>query len=687
MSSLTGAERSYEPFSPVIATSSLSLQGSVSNGRIYERKKLDARLLGSPVNSSTGLLPGLPAWPSPNVMEVTDGLLGVPTGSLSIPSWTHAYLGNNQAFVISALTSSNHAVKVLNTFQSASEVLESGPVSATAPTFFSKERRLQTVVVKKTASFQDTIVRPGSWVPQTFFPGTGSYISTVTGSDSTIPSFPAGTTSTQPNTYTPCRIPIDVPVSGKLVDIKVWFECIVVSGTGDSPLASLAISLRNPNLTWGNAHPIRNDPKLIRVYTADLGDFTISASDALHGNFARTNGVVNTFYRDTFILWEGPVCWGGRGFVDVDNNVFPSHNLAKMLPCWHTDRGMRTVFSDGASVPNPRHLYGPVGQNYIGAPSTAKGFTSAMGAQVPWTSDQTVPGNTTHQAAGSPPAGWLNGPGGKADVNEWPTTGVNYGTNELRPLYPLLDPIYQVKRLTNEAPPISGSSGSFRPDIWKGFRPGLRGSEISGTWELFICCATVPQDTYFRQVRLEITYETPSFTRPTVNRLPRRSQALRSADRMVSEISGSDLMVPSVLLVDDPLLALRAGWDSWISQNFIASGEENEVGRSFGITPLSGNFSNDSALFYRLSGTLANIVGETPAWLFTGNGGMPSIPESSASLAPRIEEPISTGRFNEFLLPRRTLDSTQLLQSVAADLNPPKTLRDLAAEFTGSVAT
>lgn len=685
MRSLQGFTPNYEPFSPAIGSSSLAVEGAISTGRMYERKKLNSILLGAPRNSLGGLLPGTTPFPSPTVMDALPNL-GSPTASIDIPSWTRAYMGSNQAFVINALTSTMHEQRVLNAFVSGTETLESTAAPVTISLNFSKESRLQRIVVKKTASATDAIFRSGSWVPQTFFPGTGSLFSTVTGSGnpdltSGGHSNQDGITETSPQPAVPASILIPVNVSGRLVDIKVWLEVIAVSGSGRNPLGSFAAAIRSPNVTWGNAHPIRNDPQLRRIYTSDTNDFSITAHTIDRGNYATLSGTLNDFYRDTFILWEGPTTFCDFGDT---SSVVDSGAYARLYPCWHSDRGMRTVFSDGAACANPRHLNGPRGQNYVGSPSSAQGFTSAYGAQVPWTSDATVPvGSAAYQAAGSPPKGWLNGPGGTADVNEWPTTGVNYGTNEIRPLYPLLDGIFQTKVTTDEVPPQTSSltQALYQPSLWRGFRPGLRGSEISGTWELLLVTNFVPTTSYFRQVRLEITYETPPSSVISLHRNRRRKNPGRAGSYRITRISGSDSAVVGVGLQ-------RSSWDFGFSDNFVVVDPENEIGATFGVTRLTGNFSNETALLYRLTGSLADVVGEAaPDWLFTGPLGMPNIPESSATLSPRVPEPIVSFPFNSFLQPRRTLDGPQRLEDVSSDLNPPQSLRDLAAAFVSSSAT
>lgn len=679
----------YEPFSPAVATSSILIEGSISSGRGYERGKLNAILLAQPA-SAVGRVP----YPSPNVMDVG------PTGTFVSPSWTHASVGFNQAFVGVSLSSSNYEGLIFNTFTSGTAPLETTAVPASATLLYSKETRFRTLMVKKTASTDDIVIRSGSWVPKSFAAGSGVLFSTVTGvaEDALVPGEGSSKVS---SVWAPASILIPVTGSGRIVDVKVWVELIQGSSSGDPyPLGNLGLALRSPNLTWGNAHPIRNDPKLVRVYTSP-GD-TFSYLAGIHEGFRRmyagTGSNVNRFYRDTFLLWEGPAIFDNTNDNSHDTFGLDGGQTIRRYPSWQRDRGMRTVFSDGAPILNPRHLLigaYPSSSNFIGSPNAgvATPRNNPFGSDAPWTSEANIRGSQTFAAAGSPPAGWLTGPGGASDVNEWPTTGVNYGTNTIRPIYPLLDPLVCKKRITGDASPTSGTTNqtlpeNYRPDIWAGTRPGLRGTEVSGTWELMLVAGgsflsdPVP-NWYFRQVRLEFTVETPSYTRSS--RFTRRRAPIRSSDRtqrLVSLISGSEatLFPP---FVASPL----AGWDYWVTEVYVPVDKGGEIGRSFGLAGNSGTFPSDIALAYRLTGSLAGITGPTPGWLFSGPGGMPIIPESSATLVPRVPQPILSIPFADFLQPRRDLDFTQRLSDVAADANPQLRLRDLAAVFVSSSAT
>ena len=677
----------YDPPSSVISGSSTAIYGAISTGRNYERRKFDAILLGQTAAS----VPCAP-FPSPVVMDAN------PTGTFVIPSWARSSLGQNQSFVISVLTSSNYEDRVLNTVTSGTEALESTAVPASASLHFSKSQRFQKLTVKHTASFFDTVIPSvsGASVPQLFLPGTGTIVNFVTGNLTLTGSSGKG------NFRNPATFYIPVNQSGFLTDLKVWVELVHLSGGPGLtyPLGNLSIALRHPSLRWGHAYPIRNDPALLRVYSSNGAIFNGDAGAPLD----LYGPQVANYFHSSFVLWEGNDFAGVVGPYNQEAAIDGGFEDSR-YPVWQRDRSMRVVFHDGAPVSHPRRLYnrGFVSGNFAGSPNAgALASASAFGFDVPWTSDQTVfPGTESYQAPGSPPPGWLTGPGGTAAVNEWPTTGSNYGAAEMQPFLPLLDPLFVKKRITGELPVggliFPGSEALFTPDQWHGFRPGLRGTQISGTWELLICQGQgsllvnqgvrnyIHCSAAFRQVRLEFTYETSPASNVR-SRVPRQYSPRRSGARYLFTMSGSDQsdswQVPFGI-------SPSASWDWYPTDVYTTDDPRSEAGRTFGISLDSAGAvgSNGAALTYRLSGSLADIVGNTPTWLLDQFTGMPVIPESSATLVPREVVPISQGSFNQFLLPRTILDFPKSLRTVADVTNPPQTLRDLASAFTASMAT
>ena len=553
-------------------------------------------------------------------------------------------MGPNQSFVLTAMSSSDQENISFNTFTSGALVLEGSSVSAVRTVHSGKQSRLRTIIAKKTASFFDTVANQfnsssrGAFYspPAVFVASSGTLLNTIKN--------PA-LIFTGSNVDTPAVITIDVPVSGKLVDIRVWLELHHQSSSlpeCTTPLGSLGIVLRPPNLFWnGWAHPIDND-RIGNGYIQDPGDTNVRSR------------LQNELWRDGFLLWEG------SGMVIDQSRIFHSaSNIARsQFASWDRDLGMRTVFSDSATSFNPRINYSPnISGNIIGAPNGV----SSWGLGVCWTG-----------SSGSPPAGWLSGPGGTAAVNEWPTTGSNVGASFIKPVYPLLDRV--IEKIPSAAPgaayprffdALSSTPIDFTTIL--GDRPGLRGTEISGTWQLMfsIPLITVTErnhNLWFRQARLEITYETGE---PVSTRFP-YAVPMVSGERQLYSVSGT--VGPRQLTASLNL--------STVIPN------ECEIGRSFGISSQSG-----MALQYRLTGSLADISGSNPGWLLSGPFGMPIIPESSASLVPLVPEGIVGIPFSDFLQPRRNLDLPQRLSDVASDENPQVRLRDLATAFVSSSAT
>ena len=286
----------YDHPSPVIASSSIRLQTSVTAGRRYESLKNDAIILGRQ-RSSVDALP----FPSPIVMDV------VQTGTFESPSWTRASIGVQSGFVIPALSSSDSSIA--NSFLSGRDILENSPSPATSPIHMSKLDRFKTITVKLTGSQADTVSRgSGSFVPAQFFPGTGTLVNVVTGTN--VP--PSSGTI-----YNPATFFLPVPVQGRLVDIMVWVEIVQSSGSSVTfPLGCLGVAVRSPSLRWGNAHPLRNDPEF---KSAPAAFKSLAVANGL-GNFYDP---IPDFHRDSFILWEGP------GSVILDNALqFPFSDLS-----------------------------------------------------------------------------------------------------------------------------------------------------------------------------------------------------------------------------------------------------------------------------------------------------------------------------------------------------------------------
>ena len=727
------------PTDQTIITGSLYLEAAISTGRLYERKKLNSILLGLPSTSIDTA-----AWPSTAVIDVNAGQLQ-PTGTFASPSWTHASIGMNNAFVGLSLTSSYIETRTLNYFLSGTQALESSPVPASGNMFYSKQNRLQTIIVKHTASIFDTVIRnppSGTYASRHFSSSYGAAISFVTGVG-----YSAGA-----SVYTPLTIPISVPVNGNLVDIKVWIEIIQHGAdngrSGNWPLACLGIALRSPNVSFNNGHPVRNDPNFQKI--------PVGGYQYINPNDIANNGILDIvnpkFYVSSFVLWDPLTQMTNKNYglqfasnVDTEmlnrNPQLLTGSFTSRYPVWSRDRSIRTIFSDSSAIANPRHIFKdiPVAMNYNGSPNGS----NAWGNNIPWTTDATQLPTGLHTSAGSPPRGWLTGLGGvTASFNEWPTTGSNVGAETIRPIYPLLDPIYGRKNINSDptqdyyelfsgtnagtaslVEPSANAPWIFPANIsydvntslgignyyqdkdyildqnkWNGFRPGLRGTQISGTWELLLVdsvrtdqgtTGSVPDTekgiSYFRQVRLEITYET---NQPPINRRSYTSkQAIRNIEIKKDSISGSNAFIwPDGLQgggVPSYFFPLMDGFQTDIYS--APPGNGCEIGRTFGMIMNTGSIgSQDFALLYRLSGVLAGISGSAPGWLLNNPFGMPAIPSNSASLSTPSafvqseEHPVS------FMQPEKLLGGARRLVDVANDINPQQTLVQLASAFVSA---
>jgi hypothetical protein len=203
-------------------------------------------------------------------------------------------------------------------------------------------------------------------------------------------------------------------------------------------------------------------------------------------------------------------------------------------------------------------------------------------------------------------------------------------------------------------------------------RKGLRGTEISGTWKILFTYSigddvAGAMDLYFRQARLEITYENNQSV--SLDRNISNVAADRSGRKLMWEISGAgpNGLGPSVVT----------------ASNYIYKDvpSKAEIGRTFGIALNTGsvNFSNH-ALVYRITGTLADYSGSAPGWLLNNRFGMPAIPLSSASLVENVVQEVVTIHPQDILATRPILDGAQRLSDAARDVKPTQTRAERAAE-------
>lgn len=628
-----------------IRTSSTDIEGDLNVRRSFERNLYDKLLLGQALRVDVG----------------QDIVATNPTARP--PSWTQHHAGINHSFVMTILSSSQHAKTNLNTFKSGTEPLEVSAVPASGNVYYTKQSRFVKRMYKLSASADLGTYVPASGV----YLGTGAFVHDFV---------------------------LNVPDRGKIRDIKVWVEMAHVSASQTSafdftpdtdatigPLSMTAISLISPNVHFYSAHPILNDGRM---------------RDSINQSaFTKVGpGVIPPHAASSYLLWEGSVFFA----ADILTNDY------RKFPTWNRDRHMRTIFSDNAVAYNPRHLEkvilhgGDVNSLFDNAPNDSfLGFGSglALGCDVPWMTDvRLIPG--PHTSAGSPPAGWLTGPAGTNAAGEYATTGSNYGPEKIKPMYPLLDDIIAVKRtVTGDNDYIGiGTIGDGYPfyKSWIGFRPGLRGTEVQGDWRLRIAMTgsgtnqITPQGAYFRQFRLEFildVHEDDAFY--TKRRFPRKSNIgiKQGSRKLYATISGTS-GVPTVSVPPADYYP-----------NLIYYVSKDEPWRTVGITDNSASFS-DTAVFTRLTGALADVYatsGHAAARIayLSNEFGTPFIPLSSGSGTPVVAQELisvdTEARERVFALIQRRNDlaASQHILSVMARSNVLRKSSDLFFDaVTGS---
>jgi hypothetical protein len=511
--------------------------------------------------------------------------------------------------------------------------------------------------------------------------------------------------------YAPAQFNIFVPDYGKIVDLKVWVEFIMdypLSGANNSSanvggiLSHFCVALRSPNTNFKYAYPLWNDPR--------LATFVDNSTARDNQSNPQVAGMPDLF-KNTYLLWAGSQTYGA-----IDTAISRASND---IIVWNKDFNMRTIFADGAGVANPNHLDRVFGTstNVLtlsgSSPSRTAELlfgpypwspTNATGSFVPWMIDQnTIVYQLTGTGfpaytVGSPPPGWLTGPGSVASVNEWPTNGQSLGPNAMRPVCPLLDDVYATlaaKDPSSANSPISVMTASFVP---LGFRPGLRGTEAHGNWSLLIgsnpngdigntnprlLSGSRNDGFWFRQFRMELTLDQGVGPRDPTS--PSRLRFYKKRSLVPARTSRQWKQ------------AVLSGNFTWEAGGvFVSQKVPEEYGRSVGITDQTGSFE-DFAVFTRLTGSLADMLAVS-ASLATGTAGAlyaylhnefgtPYIPISSgSSVAPAFsffdmnDVAMTKSIISSILRPRPNLPQAHRLKDTVSRLGPAKKRSDALAE-------
>lgn len=619
-----------------IRTSSLDIYDSVAYKNLKERDRYNRLLLGRATRAEVGQ------------EAEANNLTARP------PSWTQHAAGLSHAFVISALSSSQHEKQTLNARQSGTVALETSSVPASGTEYYSKRSRFVTVTVKVTGS--------SGMAGTTLF-------SAVSGAR-----LDSGS-----NVLTPFTVPFNITTRGKVVDVRVWVELVSVSGSEGvlGNLSVLGLALKNPNVKFDSSMPIMNDPTLIK-----------------------TGQMEAPFFRSSYLLWVGS---------QLDDAVLAPVTDILDHYTWGKDRHVRTVFSDSAHPldgNNPRNLassHGDFFSKIIGS-SVAAGYVlnSPNGATLagndwPWFSDTRIQEGGSHGAVGSPPSGWLSGPGGTAAVNEWPTTGSNYGPAVIRPMYPLLDDVLEEKCLES----VLREKGYAYPEenmrdtaiaARRGIRPGLRGKQAHGRWELLIVTQDVLSSVpvvglNFRQARLELTIDTGE---DVARQLPRkRGIEARRAPKPIAIVSGSYIGAgrPDVF-----------GYATNKFRNVVYTLPQQETSTTVGITNDTGSMTaNDFAVFTRITGALATTYDASSKaharFMFLNNEfGTPFIPLSSGSGLPAASElfaedlSMSSTAIFDILNPKALIESNATMAQAVSSTRLTGQTRDRVLQITSGSA-
>lgn len=633
--------------SDVIVTSSQEIYDSVTYKNIEERDRYNRLLLGKATRAEVGQ------------DEEANNHTARP------PSWTQHAAGLNHSFVINALSASQHEVQCLNAYDRGIEALEQSPTPASGTMYYSKHSSLVKQVFKVSASV-DLATQLGT----VFYPNIGMFVSRSFTIDA------------------PFSIPLTITNKGKIKDIKVWVEVVQSSASNESyPLASIGLALRSPNVKFEHAHPILNEPTHKEI--------TSAADNYLYVRKGQS------FYSNSYLLWEGARLYN---YAIIDADSMDSTAYPHDHPSWARDRHIRTIFSDSSKRYNPRHLDKLVANNLTidnlqdNAPcSGATNAAHAAGNDVPWIKDTRLSGSggsTTYTAAGSPPAGWLTHPNGGADEGEFVTTGGSWGPNDIRPVYPLLDNIIAMKSplvssenywvYGNEYSDFVGNSNYLSR---KGYRQGLHGTEMNGTWELLVACGRSVSyespNVYFRQFRLEITLEQNEKLR--VNRKYKKNSVKPglTAKHHISGTGAHHITVDTATADYFPTT--------------IYTVVDDQPNTTFGITDNTGALTN-FAVFTRITGALADTYAATTRaharYAFLNNEfGTPYIPLSSGSGLPAESEitAVKTDRTTiplvaDILSPKTNFGRGQTMSSIKTFTRPSRTTRDKMLEITSGSA-
>lgn len=539
-----------------------------------------------------------------------------------------------------------------------------------APKFYNKKQRFQRIIYKVSASgdfntlyppyantedYSDNTITPYSFpekldIPESaltrnaiYEPRSGSFVYNKISN--------------------PRRVQFNVSEYGKIVDVKVWVEflhdtCGMVEAfkryeygvstwqyysSAQGNLQNTVVTLKSPNVEFYSGFPIGNCDKIAKTKNYE----SISRKNL---NEAYAYEKLQPIFLSSYLLWVGKYYLG----VNITNHGDLSYST------WNYDYHMRTIFTDSSPNSNPLHLekyYPNASSSWQGisthnitasahlAPNSVfrditkrlKNQTGASncdwytvtpsiptvtGCFTPWFYDRDhwINPNLAGATASFPlsenvsavPKGWNTGPFVAGNYpshvdGEYQTIGRSFGPNTIKPLYPLLSDIQEVIITENLLEADYEAQGFPRIKKYdSGFRPGLKGTEVHGTWELQF---GMPQDTYnntgsypgsgyspfgiwFRQARLEFIVDTgeDGCQNNTIRqRYNKKSNPVREQKKLVHIMSGN--------------LAFSFRRDSI---NYVYENQQEQYGRSVGMS--KNTEETNFAVFSRITGSLEDNV-------------------------------------------------------------------------------
>lgn len=268
---------------------------------------------------------------------------------------------------------------------------------------------------------------------------------------------------------------------------------------------------------------------------------------------------------------------------------------------------------------------------------------TALGSNIPWFYDPRlhskgyITGSAFTASLGmSPPNGWIgttiSGNLVSQPFSQFNTTGSQIGVDTIRPVYPLLDDVHE-KLMGNNGNIYNPTKINFNPIKSVMTRPGLRGTEINGIWQLLIgtdaqwvpaSASYIPHrraGVWFRQVRLEFLVE------------ERRGPRIRALLFETSSCSRTNMKDVSTFMIMPPLSHIEG------LATEVDTVQRVQYGRSVGIT--DNTASTDFAVFSRITGSLFEKVSGSASTLqayLSNEFGTPYIPLSSGSFGDEGEK-------------------------------------------------